>query len=161
MSIWESNGKSSEWYTPKYVFDALGCEFDMDVAAAPEGMGHVPAKKFLRSYPNDKWEGFIWCNPPWSGRGAKMPWIKDNVKHRNGILLTPDRTSVDWWQLCAHECDRFLLVLGKIKFIPGVGNDQNWKQPGNGTTLFAFGTTAVNALHLGESNGLGLSFKRF
>jgi len=33
MSHWEAAGKSSEWYTPKYIFDALGCTFDLDVAA--------------------------------------------------------------------------------------------------------------------------------
>ena len=36
MSHWEATGKSDEWYTPKYIFDALGAEFDLDPAnAAP------------------------------------------------------------------------------------------------------------------------------
>ena len=30
MSIWEGPGKSDEWMTPKYVFDALGCTFDLN-----------------------------------------------------------------------------------------------------------------------------------
>lgn len=32
MSQWESVGKSDEWYTSKYVFDAPDVEFDLDVA---------------------------------------------------------------------------------------------------------------------------------
>ena len=33
MGVWESPGKSDEWYTPAYIFDALGAVFDLDVAA--------------------------------------------------------------------------------------------------------------------------------
>ena len=42
MSAWEAIGKSDEWYTPKYIFDALGCRFDLDPAGAVRG-GYVPA----------------------------------------------------------------------------------------------------------------------
>jgi len=29
----QSVGATDEWFTPPYVFDAFGCEFDMDVAS--------------------------------------------------------------------------------------------------------------------------------
>ena len=46
MSAWEpSIGESDEWYTPAYVFDALGCRFDLDVAA-PLMPTKVPADRF-------------------------------------------------------------------------------------------------------------------
>jgi hypothetical protein len=33
MSAWEAAGQSDEWFTPKYIFDAMGVEFDTDVAS--------------------------------------------------------------------------------------------------------------------------------
>jgi hypothetical protein len=47
MGYWDTQGKSDEWYTPKHVFDALGCQFDLDVASPAEGTTHVPAASFL------------------------------------------------------------------------------------------------------------------
>jgi hypothetical protein len=34
MSHWETEGASDEWFTPAYIFEALGCVFDVDVAAS-------------------------------------------------------------------------------------------------------------------------------
>jgi hypothetical protein len=43
VSAWEPNtGATDERYTPRHVFDALGVEFDMDVAAPFGGPRHVP-----------------------------------------------------------------------------------------------------------------------
>lgn len=72
MSAWESTGKSDEWYTPPEVFQALGCEFDLDVAGAARA--EVPAKGFIFSESlNAQWNGFIWMNPPYGGRNDKTP----------------------------------------------------------------------------------------
>lgn len=44
---------SDDCYTPRWVFDAMGLEFDLDVAAPNGGPWHVPAKlrhtKWLRT----------------------------------------------------------------------------------------------------------------
>jgi len=32
MSYWENLGATDEWYTPKYIFDAMDTFFDLDVA---------------------------------------------------------------------------------------------------------------------------------
>lgn len=42
----EAAGKSDEWYTPKYIFDALNTWFDLDVAA-PEGGAAIRSDKSL------------------------------------------------------------------------------------------------------------------
>lgn len=58
MSAHETVAKSDEYYTPKYVFDALECEFDTD-AASPDDRTycHVPAKKFITENSDDQiWE---------------------------------------------------------------------------------------------------------
>lgn len=160
MGAHEAKGKSDEWYTPPYIFEAMGVRFDMDVAAAPDGMGCVPADILCRDAFNTKWTGFVWCNPPWSGRGKKKLWIDLIIAHGNGILLTPDRSSAPWWQDVVRMSDMLMMMKGKIKFTPGLGNKSNGKSPGCGTTLFAFGDKAKAALLNGEDNGLGVVLYR-
>lgn len=156
----EAIGKSNEWYTPKYIFDALECVFDMDVCA-PISLEHVktPTDTFLtnRSLGRD-WKGFVWMNPPFGGRNGIIPWLNKLADHGNGIALTPDRTSAPWWQDICARADAHLQVRNKIKFIDEFGEEG--KQPGNGTTLFAFGDEAVKALSTADQNGLGLLFIR-
>lgn len=161
MSAHEAAGKSDEWYTPKYIFDALQCEFDLDVAAPFDiDKIHTPAKYYLheRSLEAD-WFGFVWCNPPFGGRMGIVPWLNKIHAHGNGILLTPDRTSCPWWQDIAKKADAHLQVDGKIKFIPGFEYTKR-QHPGNGTTLFAFGEQAIEGLMRAEAKGLGIVFNR-
>jgi len=156
MGIHETKGGSDEWYTPKYIFEALGVKFDTDVAA-PKDLTHihVPAKHFINSESEDNaWCGFVWCNPPFSGRNGKSFWLNEMYEHGNGIALTPDRTSAPWWPIAAKQCDALMFVTGKIKFIKPDGTTGN--SPGTGTTLFAYGERAVNALKRAELKGLGI-----
>lgn len=156
MSHWENNGRSDEWYTPQYVFDALGCRFDLDVAAPyNRQFVCVPADKFIT---NDslktEWSGFVWCNPPFGKRNTIDSWITKSHLHGNSIVLTPDRTSASWWQSGAEKADCVLFVHGKIKFVRPDGTTGN--QPSNGTTLFAYGEQAVKALHNAQQKLLGI-----
>jgi len=146
MGVWESIGKSDEWYTPRYVFDALGCRFDLDVAAPFEGPPHVPCDGWLYDRGIERaWNGFVWCNPPFGGRNGLTPWLDKFFAHGNGIALTPDRTSAPWWQAAAARANAILFVNGKVKFERPDGSIG--KQPGNGTTLFAVGHRGVQALN--------------
>ena len=155
MSQHESIGLSDEWYTPKYIFDALGAIFDMDVAA-PISLEHVktPTDTFITNRSLEReWKGLVWCNPPFGGRNGIIPWVEKMSYHGNGILLTPDRTSTDWWQDCAIKSKGVLFVRSKIKFIKPDGS--LGKQPSVGTTLFAFGSQAVAHLLMAQENKLG------
>lgn len=91
----EQLGKSDEWYTLKYIFDALGCIFDMDVCC-PASLEHVktPTGTYLHNNSLEReWKGFVWMNPPFGGRNGIVPWLDKIYDHGNGIALTPDRTS--------------------------------------------------------------------
>lgn len=164
MGSHEIYSTESEWYTPEYVFRALGCSFDWDIAAAPDpSLTFVPAKNFCsRDSLTKVWSknDFIWCNPPWAGRGNKQPWIDLVHNQGNGLLLTPDRSSAPWWQNAALSAEAVLFVSRKIKFTPGPGNFSNWKQPGAGTTIFAWGEKGIKALFTAEENGLGIVMQR-
>lgn len=161
MSYWERISKSDEWYTPKYIFDALQCEFDMDVAAPIDRTYcHVPAKEFIVEDSLTKdWKGFIWMNPPFGKRNGLEPWLRKISRHRHGVALVPDRTSAPWWQSAANESDALLFINHKVKFIRPNGTVGG--SPSAGTVLLAYGQVAVNSLVTAEQNKLGILFKKF
>lgn len=164
MGYWETPGASDEWYTPAYVFDALGCMFDMDVAAP----------RFIPSYIGDRlrpfnvsggrrwlwkdsletpWHGFVWMNPPFGGRNSLGPWLDKFFEHGNGIALVPDRTSAPWFQEAWRKAEAVLFTR-KIRFIRPDGSEG--KSPSNGTALFAAGERGMQALERAARSGLGI-----
>ena len=162
MAAWEPcTGASDEWYSPRYIFDAMGVTFDLDVAAPRLGPRHVPAESWLcdtMSGLSHDWYGFVWMNPPFGGRNGLVPWLGRFFAHRNGIALTPDRTSAPWWQDANRQADATLFIAGKVKFEKPDGSVG--KSPGTGTTLFAAGDRAVEAFLRAEANGLGVVMRR-
>lgn len=159
MSHWEDAGKSNEWYTPKYIFDALGCHFDLDVAAPMEGPRHVPCDTWIYDFSLSRpWHGFVWMNPPFGGRNGLVGWLDKFFKHGDGIALVPDRTSAPWWQYAAASAEVVLFVSGKIKFEKPDGSTGD--SPSTGTCLLGVGRKASAALEMAHFNGLGLTFAK-
>lgn len=147
-------GATDEWYTPPHVFDALDCTFDIDVASPGADITPwIPAKRFITKSDKADWDGFVWMNPPFGGRNALRPWLQKFFNHGNGIALVPDRTSAPWWQEFAPLADLVLFVAPKLKFIGADG--QPGKSPAQGTTLFALGSDAEQALRQAAQNHLG------
>ena len=154
MSTWETPGASDEWYTPKYIFDALGCRFDLDVAHPHGQRTHVPCDGYLsQNSLTAPWFGFVWMNPPFGGRNALEPWLTKFFDHGNGIALTPDRTSAPWFRNACARAD-LVLFMPKVRFIRPDGSEG--KSPSTGTALWAAGRTAVSALRRAASRNLGI-----
>lgn len=150
---------SDDWITPAYIFDALGEQFDLDVAAPPEGPRHVPASAWRSAAdPETPWKGFVWMNPPFGHQSTKIHWLTKFFDHGNGIALLPDRTSAPWFQRFAPMADALLFVSPKIKFEREDGT--RGEQPGDGTCLFAAGRRAEIAL-IRASATLGRCVKPF
>lgn len=152
-----SVGSSSEWYTPRHVFVALGVRFDLDVSAPSDE--RCPSMDFCDDVMtwgalDRPWHGFVWMNPPFGGRNAIVPWLEKFFEHGNGVALCPDRTSAPWWQRFAPMADAIMFCSPKIHFIPGPGVQAS--SPGTGTTLFAAGERGVTALESARRAGLGL-----
>lgn len=160
MAAIENIGKSNEWYTPKYLFDALGEKFDLDVAHPTDpDLTFVPCEDFISEGSLDRhWRGFVWMNPPFGGRNGMVPWLDRFYEHGNGIALSTDKSSSGWWQDSAHKCDAMLAIRGRVRFYTPSGDRGG--QPVNGTTLWASGYRGVNALRRAEKNGLGAFFSR-
>lgn len=152
VSEWEALGKSDDWYTPRYIFDALGCRFDLDPAAAPSG-DHVPAtaKIFGGGGLEKPWHGFVWLNPPFGGRNGILPWLNKFFAHNNGVALMSDRTSAPWFQAAAKQANAILFLSPKVKFERPDGSVG--KSPGCGTALMSAGPLGRAALLRAQSLG--------
>lgn len=153
MAAHETLGKSDEWYTPKYIFDALNTSFDLDVASpGASAVSWVPAAEHITSDSLQRpWEGFIWMNPPYGGRNGIVPWMRKFIEHGNGVALTPNRAGAPWWQEFAHQVDAVLFVSPKIQFVKPDG--LLGKSPGVSSCLFAIGPKGVQALINGARLG--------
>jgi hypothetical protein len=152
MAAYEKQGESDEWYTPRYIFEALSVSFDLDVASPPEGPRYVPAEKWFSEMSLERdWFGFIWMNPPFGHQSTKRNWLRKFFDHGNGIALLPDRTSAPWWQEFAPLSDAVLFVSPKVKFERPDGSIG--EQPGTGTTLLASGPKGVEALKRASTLG--------
>ena len=154
MAAYEAHGESDEWYTPRYIFDAIGIRFDVDVAAPERGPRYVPTQNWFHVRYNalrQPWFGCVWMNPPFGHQRHKKMWLRRFFAHGNGIALMPDRTSAPWFQEFAPQADAICWVAPKIKFERPDGSIGN--SPGTGTALFAAGPKAANAL---DQCGLGM-----
>lgn len=159
MSLHEQSvGASDEWYTPPYVFEAMGVTFDLDVAY-PEGdvdLSWIPTRGIIWAHVDglaEPWHGFVWMNPPFGGRNGLVPWLDKFIAHANGVALVPDRTSAPWWQHAARHADAILFVSPKIKFIDASGLPG--ASPAQGTSLMAIGSKGRKALWNATRAGLG------
>ena len=148
----ESIGKNttSEWYTPRWIFEQLGILFDLD----PCFNNHkIPSKDFCNNHFTDKgleknWTGKVFVNPPWSGsgnkKGAIKPWFKKFIEHGNGIIIFPSRTSCDWFQEFAPQLDAMFFPDKKVKFLNQ--NLEIQKQPMQAVCMGSIGLENTKAL---------------
>lgn len=109
---------SDDYWTPKWVFDALGLEFDLDVACPPEGPPHTPAKAWYTQETDglaSPWWGTVWMNPPYSNASA---WVHKFLDHGDGVALTVVGKS-KWMNRAWAEADGFILLEQSMHFVQG------------------------------------------
>jgi len=153
-----SVGLSSDWLTPKSIFDQLRLTFDLDPAhpGRDNPFCVVPTRR-IYTVDDDglrqPWRGTVWMNPPFGGRRGHVPWLQRFFAHGNGIALVAARTSADWFHaVVAPSAQTLLFPNGKTKFVrPADGSIG--KEPGTGVVLIGMGVVANAAL---ERSGLGL-----
>jgi hypothetical protein len=135
-------GATVEWYTPSWLFDALGIGFDLDPAHPQMVLSWIPAANFYSERGESKpWTGRVWLNPPY---GSLLPAFVDRMcQHGNGVMLTASRTETRWWQQAAHSADAVCLLRERIHFIR---NDGLQARSSHASTLFAWGDVSVEAL---------------
>ena len=113
--LYNHTSAGDEFYTPAFIFDALGIEFDLDVSSPVDAQTNVPSK---RQYTiNDdglsqEWVGNVWMNPPYS---KPSPWVDKFIAHGQGIALLPF-TRGQWWFRLWNQSDAILPVAHDLKF---------------------------------------------
>jgi hypothetical protein len=151
-----------EWFTPAYVFMAMGCTFDLDPASpGRDVVPWIPARHHFTIREDGlcrDWFGFVWLNAPF-GRLVLPHWLAKFVAHANGIALVPERTSSAWWQNLASHADMILVLNKKIPFINGIG-EQASSFP-IGTHLIGIGDPATEALIRAHRHGVGMLLRPY
>jgi phage N-6-adenine-methyltransferase len=142
----DKNNKTVDWWTPKWVFDALGLQFDLDPAAPEGGVPWIPVTKHYSIHDNglrQPWIGRVWLNPPY---GAETPkWLEKMHKHRNGVALVFARTDCRWYHDYCAKSDAILFLKGRISFVDGLGATKS-SGAGSGSMLIAWGKENTLAL---------------
>lgn len=118
----KKDNETVDWYTPKWIFDALGLSFDLDVASPEGGVSWIPAKAYYTEAVdglNSPWLGRVWLNPPY-GKHTAM-WLKKMHDHRNGVALVFARTDCKWFHDYVVNADAILFMKGRVAFVDGLG----------------------------------------
>ena len=105
---------SDDYYTPKWIFDALGVEFDLDVACPPEGPLYTPCNSYFTQEDDglvQDWNGTVWMNPPYS---RPKWWVAKFIEHGNGIALLPFAKSN--WCESLWNSDAGMVYLQNVAF---------------------------------------------
>ena len=128
------NFNSDQHFTPKWVFDAFGIQFDLDVAASALP-NFVPTKQKYTEQENGltfDWHGLVWMNPPYS---KPTPWVEKFIYHNNGIALLPI-TRGKWWDTIWNSNGIIVPCPYNFKFVrpDGVTRDITFR-----TMFFALG----------------------
>ena len=138
ISAQQEQVTKDDYYTPKFVFDALGIEFDLDVCAPPGGVPWIPAKRYFTKADdglNQPWEGRVWMNPPYS---QVTPWAQRFIAHANGIALVSHAKSA-WHPTLWDAADAVAFPFRYFDFVGGSVSLPVW--------FVAFGDECVEALH--------------
>ena len=154
------DAKSIEWYTPPWVFDELGLQFDIDVCAPKGGISWIPACRHFHKEDDglqQPWVGTVWCNPPY-GRETTL-WLKRMSEHKDGVALVFSRTDCAWFHEYAASADSILFLRGRIRFVDGAGATGG-SGAGNGSMLCAWGAKSVAALDWMALMGHGFLCKK-
>ena len=158
--------ESKEWYTPSYIFDALGLPFNLDPCSpGADIVPWIPAMHHYTYKENGlirEWTGNVFLNPPY---GSDTPtWFRKLYLHGKGIGLVFARTDTGWFHEYVPLADGILFVKGRVQFIPAEKDGVNYPKLywegkykpkggcGAGSMLVAFGEDNAKAL---KNSGLG------
>ncbi len=157
--------KTVEWYTPKYIFDAIGVYFDLDpcspgkhiVPWVPAGECYTIEQDGMMS----PWFGNVWMNPPY---GKNTPvWLERLALHGTGIALLFARTDARWFHRFVVMADAICFVKGRINFVReenaadyAQGKHALMETPGAGSILIAYGKENARSL---KDSKLGLTLE--
>ena len=143
------HGTSDDYYTPPFIFEALGLRYDIDVCSPPNGSPWIPANRFLSLIEDGletPWQGRVWMNPPYS---KPTRWIDKWLDHGNGMGLVASSRSAPFNRLWEHTDVAFILLPSTLKFMTPSGESKGIFMP---TVLMGIGAENIEAMRV---SGLG------
>jgi len=133
---------NADWYTPRWVFNAAGLMFDMDVAAPVDPQFRTcPALRYLTVLDDGlaaPWDGLIWMNPPFSG---PAPWADKFAAYPAGLALMPALPRARWLSVLMGSADAVTLINPEFGRPDGTSGVLRWPM-----ALVARGAVCVDAL---------------
>lgn len=132
---------TDERFTPAWVFDGLGLEFDLDPASPLHHDTAVPARRKLTVEDDGltaPWEGLVWLNPPYSNAA---PWADRFIDHANGVWLSPYANS-KWFFRMLRAAD----LVGFAADFAFVHPEHSGQRAGMALFFAAFGVPSRRAL---------------
>lgn len=140
-------GKSAtvEWYTPPYIIEALGNDFDLD-PCAPKKDWYTAKKCFTKEDDGlvQDWKGFVFLNPPYSQPELKL-FVKKISEYGNGIALIYSKVeNTMFHEFVWDKATSIYFLRKRIKFIDI--NGEEGRSPNANNCFVAYGDKADNIL---------------
>jgi len=141
---------SMDWYTPAWVFEAIGLTYDLDPCHPITKLPWVPASCWYSKEQDGlsiDWMGRVWLNPPY---GKETPaWLArmaNHVRHDGvtGIALLFARTDTKWFQAIVKSATAICFLKSRVRFVGANGIAGG--SPGCGSMLIAWGEVEAAAL---------------
>ena len=153
-SFERGNNRTDEWYTPKWMIDALG-KFDLD-PCAPSVDFYTAEKCYTKEIDglSQKWGGVerVWLNPPYKNPLIGK-FVKRLVEHGNGIALIFNRMDTKLWHDTIFPNATAMLILrGRLTFESPDSTKPN-SGAGCGSVLVAFGEDNAECLRTCNIDG--------
>lgn len=152
ISFERGNFRTDEWYTPKWIIDALG-PFDLDPCAPSESF-YTAVKCYTKKVDGlaQEWKGRVWMNPPY-----KNPLIgkfmKRMAEHGSGTALVFNRMDTALWHdIIFPNATAIKILRGRLKFV-GIDGKESSCGAGCGSVLVAFGEVDAIVLEKCGING--------
>lgn len=101
---------TDDCYTPRWVFDAMGLRFDLDVAAPVGGPLNVVCDRYFTAVDDglaQPWQGLVWCNPPYSDYA---PWAERFALHDRMALMGILLPEVRWFPVVFGAAEAVALI---------------------------------------------------
>lgn len=130
-----------EWLTPPEITTKLG-PFDLDPCSPIDRPWPTATKHYtiLDNGLAQKWDGFVWCNPPYGREAPK--WLEKMAMHNNGISLIFARTdTIAWHKWIFPKATSVCFMAGRITFYKVTGEIGNMGA-GAPSALVAYGEEA-------------------
>ena len=155
----KSKNSTDEWYTPKWLVDALG-KFELDPCAPENRLWDTAANHMtcLDDGLKSPWGGVrVWLNPPYS-RPLIEKFVERMIENNNGVALLFNRCDSKMFQdMIFPNATAIMFLKGRIKFFRPDGTQGD--SPGCGSVLIAFGENNAKALEMSNIPGKFIRLK--